>query len=110
MSLVRLIRKSKCGLVSFRAAVMCVAAFSLLWARVTPPGLPHTSLSLSFSSHAAHDQRQCFDHEDVQWTTSASAPLAVPPPVVSLGPIHSAEPFVEIATDGWHYNRPPPIS
>ena len=110
MSLVRPIRKSICGFVSYRAAIMCVAALSLLWARSAPPSLPHSSVSLAFQSIADHDHRQCFDHEGSQFATPPSTPLATPPPVVSSPPTHTAETVVEFVTDGWHYNRPPPIS
>ena len=33
-----------------------------------------------------------------------------PAAVVSPHPTRTFEPFVEIVTDGWHYNRPPPIT
>jgi hypothetical protein len=110
MSLVRPIRKSSRGLVSYRVLIMCVAALSLLLARSAPPSLPHISLSLAVNSQADHDHRQCFDHEDSQWATSPRTSLTTPPPVVSPHPTPTAEPFVEIVTGGWHYNRPPPIS
>jgi hypothetical protein len=108
MSLVRPIRKSSRGLVSYRALIMCVAALSLLLARSAPPSLPHISTGLAVNSQADHDHRLCFDHEDTQWAPSPCVPLT--PPVVShhLTPI--AETFVENATDGLHHNRPPPIS
>ena len=110
MALVRRIRKSIRGLVSRRGAIMCAAVLSILLARSAPPGLPHISLRLAVNSHADHDHRQCFDHEDSQCGTSPSATLTIPPPVVSPHPARTFEPFVEIVTDGWHYNRPPPIS
>jgi hypothetical protein len=110
MSLVRPIRKSSRGLVSYRVLIMCVAALSLLLARSAPPSLPHISLSLAVNSQADHDHRQCFDHEDSQWATSPRTSLTTPPPVVSPHPTASVEPSVAIVTDGWHYNRPPPIS
>lgn len=110
MALVRPIRKGLRSLVSCRAAVMCVAALSIFWARSAPPSLPHSPLSLAFHVVADHDHRQCFAQEDAQWATSPSNPPATPPPVISASSIHTAEPFIEFVTDGWHYNRPPPIS
>lgn len=104
------IRKSIRGLISCRAAIICVAALSVLWARNVPPPLPNSSLNLVFHSFADHDQRQCFDHEGSQWATAPSTPLATPPPVISFSLIHTAETVVEFVADGWHYNRPPPIS
>jgi len=110
MSLVRPIRKSSRGLVSYRVLIMCVAALSLLLARSAPPSLPHISLSLAVNSQADHDHRQCFDHQDFQWGTSPSIAQTAPPPVASPQLTAAAAPFVEIVMDGWHYNRPPPIS
>jgi len=110
MSLVRPIRKSSRGLVSYRVLIMCVAALSLLSVRIAPPSLPHVSTGLAVNSQAGHGQRLCFDHEDSQWATSPSIALNTPPPVVSPHPTPRVEASVAIVTDGWHYNRPPPIS
>jgi hypothetical protein len=110
MSLVRPIRKSSRGLVSYRVLIMCVAALSLLSVRIAPPSLPHVSTGLAVNSQADHGHRPCFDHEDSQWATTPSIALNAPPPVVSSHPTLSVEPSVAIVTDGWHYNRPPPIS
>ena len=110
MSLVRPIWKSSRGLVSYRVLIMCIAALSLLSVRIAPPSLPHISTGLAVYSPADHDHRLCFDHEDSPCATTPSAALNTPPPVVSLHPILSDEPSVAIVTDGWHYNRPPPLS
>jgi len=110
MSLVLPIRKSRYGLISYRVAIMCVAALSFLLARNAPPSFPHTSISLTISSHADHDPKPCFDHDDSQWALPPSAALGAPPPVMSAHLTPTVEPFVEIVTDGLHYNRPPPIS
>ena len=110
MSLVRPIRKSSRGLVSFRVLIMCVAALSLLLVRIVPPSLPHISTGLAVNSQADHGHRPCFDNEDSQWVTTPSIALNTPPPVVSPHPTASVEPSVAVVTDGWHYNRPPPIS
>lgn len=118
MSLGRPVRKSTCGLVSYRAAIMCVAILIVLVARIAPPGFPdtpppsfrNTSLSLAFGSHADLAHRQCFDREDSPWVTSPSIYADWSTPVFSPHPTHTPELFVEIVTDGWHYNRPPPIS
>lgn len=82
----------------------------MLGARVTPPSLPHSPLSPPSYFFADHDQRQCFDHEDSQWATAPSASLTIPLLVASSNLTYVSEHFVEIVTDGWHYNRPPPIS
>src|ERR1019366_5351831 len=107
MSLVRPLRKSICGLVSYRAAIMCVAALSVLLARSAPPNLPHICLDSAVPSLADHDHRQCFDHEGFQTGTSPSATLLTPLPVASPHLITTAAPVVEIVRDGWHFNRPP---
>ena len=110
MSLVRPIRKSSRGLVLYRVLIMCVAALSLLSVRIAPPSLPHVSTRLAVNSLADHDHRLCFDHEDSQWATTPSIALNAPPPAVSPHSTDSVEPSFEIAKEGWHYNRPPPIS
>src|ERR1019366_2956695 len=110
MSLVRPIRKSSGGLVPFCVLIMCVAALSLVLVRIVPPSLPHISTGLAVNSQADHGHRPCFDHEDSQWATTPSIALNTPPPVVSPHPTASVEPSVAVVTDGWHYNRPPPIS
>lgn len=110
MSLVRPFRKSSRGLVSYRVLIMCIAALSLLSVRIAPPNLPHISAGLAVNSPADHDHRLCFDHEDSQCATCPSALLTTPPPVVALHLTSSIEPSFEIVKEGWHYNRPPPIS
>ena len=109
MSLVRPTRKRSHGLVLHRVVIVCVAALSILLARSASSSFQHIPLSLTVSSHADHDHRQCFDHEDSQWATAASTLLSTPP-LASVQLTRTAEPFVEIVTDGLHYNRPPPIS
>lgn len=109
MFFVRDIGKSSHGLVLNRAVIMCVAAVGILLARTTPPSFPH--LKLTVNSQADHGHRQCFDHEDSQWVgPPPSTAQATPPPVVSSHLTYASEPFVEIATEGLHYNRPPPLS
>lgn len=110
MSLVRPFRKSIGGVVSYRAAIMCVAALSVLLARGAPPSLPHFYPGSIVHSLAEHGHRQCFDNEAFQWGTSPGATLTTPPPVVSPHLIATASPAVGIVGDGWHFNRPPPIS
>jgi hypothetical protein len=110
MPLVRPIRKSKCGLGSYRAAIMCVVALTILLVRSSPPGFLHNSDRSTINSQAIHDHRQCFDHEDSLWATSPGAALAGPLPVLSANPTVVNEFVVELVTDGLHYNRPPPIS
>lgn len=89
---------------------MCVAALSVLLARSAPPSLPHIYFGSAVNSRADHDHRQCFDHEGFQWGTSLTATLIAPPPVASHHLFPAVAAFVEVVMDGWHYNRPPPIS
>lgn len=118
MLLVRRLRKSTSGLVSYRITFICVTALGILLARsaplnfphVSPPSLRHTSLCVAFHSHSSSDRRQCFDREDSPGTTSLPATLIAPPPVFSPRPTPRSEPLSEIVTDGLHYNRPPPVS
>ncbi len=108
MSLVRLIRKRSRGLASCSAAIMCVAALGIFWGRVAPPSFPQASVNLS--THADHDRRHCFDHEDSLWAANPSAVLYAPFPVISSQLVRAPEFLLELVTDGWHYNRPPPVS
>ena len=110
MGLIRTARKSKRGFDFYRAAVMCVVVVSVLWARITPPSLPHSYSSSSFHSLADHDHRQSFAHEDSPWTIAPGSMSGTPIAITSPAPISAATHFVEIVTDGWHYNRPPPLS
>jgi hypothetical protein len=117
MSLVRLIRKGIGGLISCRAAFVCVAILSILLARrappsfphLSPPGFRHTSISLGVDSHSDSDHRQCFDREDSQGAISPSSTPIAPPPVFSPHSLPVAESLLEIVTDGLHYDRPPPL-
>jgi hypothetical protein len=110
MTLDRIFRKSSRGLVSYRAAIMCVAALSVLLARSAPPSLPHLYFGGTVNSLADHDPRQCFDHQDFQWGTYPDTAQTTPPPVAAPNLTTADAPFVEIVMDGWHFNRPPPIS
>ncbi len=110
MSLVRPIRKSIRSLVSCRATIMFVAALSVLWARNTPPRLPHSPLNLAVHLLADQDHRQCFDQEDSQWATPPSTLPPIPLPLVFFGSIHNAAALIEFVNDGLPYNRPPPVS
>ena len=103
------ISKSVFGPVSFRAVIMCVAALGMLWVRSVPVALPHSSRSIAFHSSVNHGHRQCFDHEDSQWASPPASPRTAPPPAVSSRATYAAGVLVEFVTDGWHYNRPPPI-
>lgn len=102
--------RSVYGLITYRAAIMCVAALSMLWARSAPTHFAHSSRSLTFHTAADHDHRQCFDHEDSQLASAPSGPRIAPPPAVSSHAIYALATFVEFENDGWHYNRPPPIN
>jgi hypothetical protein len=110
MSLVRPIRNSSRGLVSYRALVLCIAVLGLLSVRIAPPSLPHISTGLAANSLADHGHRLSFDHDDSQWATTASIALNEPPPAVSPYATDRVEPAFEIVKEGWHYNRPPPLS
>jgi hypothetical protein len=108
MSFLRLFRKGSGGLISYRTAVMCVATFGIFCGSVTPPNFSHASVNVS--TRADHDRRHCFDHEDSRWAAAPSRALNAPPPVVSSEPVCTSEFLLDLVTDGWHYNRPPPIS
>lgn len=103
------LRKSNRGSHYYRAAVMCVAALSLLLARSAPPSLPHTFADSAVISGADDTHRFLFDQENFQWGTFASFAQSTPPPVAAPHRVMSAEPSLEVSTKGWHYNRPPPI-
>jgi hypothetical protein len=110
MSLVRIFRNSNRGLVLYRAAIICAIALSILSARNAPTRLPHLFPDSAVTPLAEHDHRLCFDQEDFQWGTFGSMALPIPPPVASPRLNLIAERSFKVVTDGWHYNRPPPIS
>jgi len=89
---------------------MCVAALCALLARYAPPSFASTSARFAVNSCANRVHRQCFDHEDSAWVSPPSATLAAPFPVVAPDLTCRTDPSVENVMDGWHYNRPPPIS
>jgi hypothetical protein len=103
----RRILKSIRTLISLGAGVICVVA--LLWPRGTVPTFRHSPATLAFHSTAHHDQRRCFDNEDAQWDAALGSPIIATPPVASFEVSYKVDPLVEFVTDGWHYNRPPPI-
>lgn len=96
--------------ISYRAAIMCIAALSVLWARNAAVSVSLSPISSAFHAPSDHDHRLCFDHEDPQWLTAPNTALAEPSLIVSSQPSRNAEPPIEFVTDGWHYNRPPPLS
>jgi hypothetical protein len=108
MSLVRPLRDCKRGLSSYRAAIMCIAALSVVLARSAPPSLPHIYLGSAVDCQADHDHRQCFDHKDSEWGSFPSATLTISPSAVSPHWNSTGPATVEMMTEGWHYNRPPP--
>ena len=110
MWLVELLRKSKCELFYYRAAIMCVATLSVLLVRSAPPSLPEISLGITVHSFPDHQYRLSFDQQDFQWWARADATQPSPPPVVAPHLSATAPPFLEIERNGWHFNRPPPVS
>ena len=110
MAPLRRTSRNVCGVISYRAVIMCAAALSLLWARSVPRISSHSSHSVAFQSSADHDHRQSFDHDESQWAAPPSAPRSAPPLAVSSDATYASAPLLEFITDGWHYNRPPPRS
>lgn len=104
----RRIRKNVGRLIWLGAAIICVVA--LLWPRGAVPTFGFSSSTSDFRSTAHHDRGRCFDSEDSGWVAALGTPLVVPPQVASSEAIYNPDAFVEFATDGWHYNRPPPIA
>jgi len=109
MWLYRPLRKSIHALVLLRAAIVLGAALGVLSARCSTPSLPHLTFGIAASSDTpAH--RQLFDHKDSHWGIPFIRTLIIPLPLAAPHPINIGAPPVEFVTDGWHYNRPPPIS
>lgn len=111
MFVVQFIRESSVSFGSRRLLVLCVTALSVLLARNAPPDFANIPprLTVNADSHASHDHRPYFDHEDSSWGTAPRATLTSPLPVASPQLTVAVAPFVEIEIDGWHFNRPPPI-
>lgn len=110
MSLVPHIREGSRGLISWRVAIMCVATLAVLLARSDPPSFPNISLSPAVTSHADHDHRQSLEHQNPEWVISPLCSLTAALPVAPAHHDSNDGSLVEVVTDGWHYNRPPPIN
>lgn len=106
MSFRRSLHKSNCELA---AAIMCVVALCGLLARYVPPSFAGTAAGCTVGARSNPAHGQCFDHEDSAWGAPPSAALTAPFPVASPHLARSSELLGESVTDGWHYNRPPPI-
>jgi hypothetical protein len=89
--------------------MVCFAALSILLARNAPPRIVQIFSSPAAISLADHEHRLCFGHEGLKGvdfvTTSFSPPTAASPHLID-----TACRVFEVVPDGWHYNRPPPIS
>lgn len=109
MWLSRMFRKSSRGLFSYREAIVCVAVLSMLFARGAPPRLPRALANPAVTTGDNHSHRACFDQEEFQWGMFASFALSAPLPAEMPHLMLSAQPSLEVESDGWHYNRPPPI-
>jgi hypothetical protein len=109
MALIRLLWKRNFGKLSHRAVIVCTALLGFLLVRAAPLSLQrltHGSVSHSLSTH---DHKQFFDHDDFQWLSPPRGTLTAPTQVASSHLPVAAPPHVDIVTDGWHYNRPPPL-
>ncbi len=104
------LRKSSRGLISGRVVLVCVAALSIFLARNAPVILPHIFSTPAVNSLAAHEHRFCFDHEGLQWGHFARSMAMAPPTASSPHLVYSVAVSIEFVTEGWHYNRPPPIT
>jgi hypothetical protein len=109
MAFVGLLRKSNRPEISFRAVILCVAALALL-ARYVPRSSAIVQLDPNIHSHTNHPHGQFFDHEDPQYTYTLSAAPEMPSPNSWSEAPPAPETFLEIMSDGLHYNRPPPVA
>jgi hypothetical protein len=99
------------GLVLGRRILLCAALLFLLFARSTPPKFPRMSFrqpAMQCDPH--HEQRPCFDHETFEWGIATSAPLWPPLRLESFHTAPAKDPLLVFHEEGFHYNRPPPIS
>jgi len=108
MSLVPPIRKGAQRFFSRRIGIISVFALCGLVTRFSPLSFEKTPVHLSARSHANLNQHQYLDHEDSQWVAPPRVTPETPRLAVTPHPAQIAEPFIETATQGWHYNRPPP--
>ncbi len=107
MSIVQLLRNNVSGL--NRLTTVCVAALSILLARGLPPTELHLNAGSALHSFSNHDHRQCLDHDASEWEAFCGTKVRVPPPVAAHDPVPTVAPCVDLLTDGWHFNRPPPL-
>jgi hypothetical protein len=87
-----------------------VVVLGLLFARSVPPNLPSAPRHPGVVSQGDHGHKQYFDHEVSQWANPPDTVLAIPPVLALFHCVAPSEPFVELVTDGLHYNRPPPLA
>ncbi len=107
MSVVRPLWKSDRGLTWCCLAIMPIVYLSLCaWHGV--PHLVRASGGLAVQSLPGHYYRQCFERDDFQWS-KFSCVILIPPPAESVHILLPAASYFETMTDGWHYNRPPPV-
>jgi hypothetical protein len=109
MTLVRILRNGKRELVSYRAGILCLAAFSFLLVAGPSPDVLHFTHGLRVGPSADHLHKQYFDLLDCQSGSAPAADWTVPPTVTSPHLTVADAPHLEIASDGWRRNRPPPI-
>ncbi len=94
-----------------RALPACATLLALLAAGNALPNFPKTpSVHLAISAVSHHDQRPRFDDYGPQSSAAVAGFLPLPPTESSLPLISVPQLFSTIRTDGFHYNRPPPVS
>lgn len=99
------------SLVLGRRILLCAALLFLLFTRSTPPNFPRTSFrQAAITCDPHHEQRPCFDHETLEWGTATRVLLWPPPRLESFHPAPATDPLLTFQEEGFHYNRPPPIS
>ncbi|MGA7171810.1 MAG: hypothetical protein WCA99_06510 [Candidatus Sulfotelmatobacter sp.] len=89
------------------ASVVVAAIFA---ARGAPAQFRAADTGHSISADSHHDQRPRFDNSSSGWSTPVESFLVFPP---SAGPaqlIPAPALFSTLQTEGFHFNRPPPLT
>ena len=111
-------RSGKRGRLRITGAFACVALFTLLVARNTPPEFPKVASLDHSATHgvsliaatSSHDQRPRFDCNGLQWIAPVAGFLPFPPTASTRHLTSASQLFPVLHTKGLHYNRPPPVA
>jgi hypothetical protein len=103
-------RSASHGTIWIRAMFACTALFAVLAARNVPVHFPQASCAHSAVSADSHrDQRPRFNNSGLKWSPPAGSFRLAPPTAQSVHLTSPLRSLSTLQTEGFHFNRPPPI-